>query len=383
MAAALAVFSSASGATSKKDAAILGSGAVAQPDPALWPGVVLTPGDEPGGPVRRHYMWSNERRHDIFFDDIQGLSGGYLGVGGDQNYTLAAAAASQVIWLVDIDREVVKLHKLYAALLQAAQDPQGFVALFEKSKTAQIEAALGSVQPTLRKQLLVLYTQYRQDLLSHLRDELSQPHTWLGDGKKFAYLRDMAQKQLIVPRLGDLNGPRTMQQIAQAAQNARLPIRLIYLSNAESWFGYGAGFRKNMAALPLDDRSCVLRTVKSDLLPYVRGDVWHYTAQKGQHFVTKLAERFYGSIDYVMLDAVQTEKKGLSHVGFAPLPDPPTDPKAAARFGQAEKVRRQKLLSEGLVTRPAGNRENAAEFEEDRKQKAAQELQALEKRLGR
>jgi len=326
-------------------------------------------------------MWSNERRHDIFFEDMKGVGGGYLGVGGDQNYTLAAVADSQVLWLIDIDMEVVKLHKLYSALLSATETPQAMVALFEKRGAPHVEAALQTIEPRLRKQLLVLYTQYREDLHTHLRDEISQSHTWLGDPEKYAYIRKLAQKGLIVPRLGDLNGPRTVMQIAEAAKSAKLSVRVVYLSNAESWFGYGEGFRRNFSALPFDEQTSVVRTIKSSLLPYVRGDVWHYTMQRGLHFVSRLSERGYSSIDQVMLDAAESKVKGLSHVGFATLPTPPSDPKEARQWRERERVRRQKLLQDGLVTRPAGNRECANEFEQDRKQKAEQDLKALDKRL--
>lgn len=347
---------------------------------------VNAPTDEPFGGVRRHYMWSNERRHDVFFEDVRGRGGGYLGVGGDQNYTIAAAAGSTVIWLVDIDREVIRLHKLYSALLKHAETPDQFIALFDRRATLQVEAALGSLDAGLRKSLLILYTQYRADLLAHLRDEISQKHTWLGDGAKYAYLRKMAQSGLIVPRLGDLNGPTTLLQISEAAKQAHVVVRVMYLSNAESWFGYGDRFRRNVSALPFDEQTSVVRTIKSNVLPYVRGDVWHYTLQKGPHFVARLAEKPYSSIDQVMLDAEETKEKGFSHVGFSPekVPAPGQqgqDEKAAARMRQAERLRRQKLLADGIVTRPAGNRECAAEFEQDRKEKAEKDLKALEKRL--
>lgn len=368
-----------------------GAGALATASPRVVPDpssqdaellrTVTAPTDEPAGGVRRHYMWSNERRHDIFFDDVKGIGGGYIGVGGDQNYTVAAAAKSEVLWLIDIDMEVVKLHKLYSALLAATETPSAFVALFERKGSAAVETALSSLDVRQRKALLVLYTQYRDDLLAHLRDEISQTHTWLGDAEKYAYIRKLAQKGLIVPRLGDLNGPRTLLQIADAAKAAKLMVRVVYLSNAESWFGYGDGFRRNVAALPFDEQTSVVRTIKSDLLPYVRGDVWHYTMQRGLHFVGKLSERGYSSIDQVMLDAVEAKTKGLSHVGFAAAPSPPSDPVAAQKWRQAERLRRQKLLQEGLVTRPAGNRECASEFDKDRKQKAEQQLKALDRRL--
>lgn len=316
-------------------------------------------------------MWSNERRHDLFFGELQGKGGGYVGVGADQNYTMAAAAAARVLWLIDLDPAVVRVHKLYSALLCEAETPDALVALFERTATPAVKAALERRTRSEAASLIELYLTYREDLHDHLRKQRERSHTWLGDTAKYATIRDLAQRGRIVPRLGDLNGPRTLQQIAQAARAAAVPVRMIYLSNAESWFSYGRQFRDNLQALPVDERSVVLRTVKSEVLRYPTGDIWHYSTQRAQDFTTHLAGPGYHSIEAAMLDAVEGTERGASRIGFVDASA--QAPKTAAEQ-RREKERRTELLARGLVTRPDGNREPAAELDKDRKERAARDL---------
>ncbi len=129
------------------------------------------PTDEPPHHVRRHYLWSNERRHDLFFAEIKDLGGGYLGVGGDQNYTLAAAASAEVMWLIDLDSAVVYMHRLYAALLAVAPTGKDFLAYFDKRATAAVHAAVAARYPDAdeRHAVLEIYHAYRDLLHDHLR----------------------------------------------------------------------------------------------------------------------------------------------------------------------------------------------------------------------
>ncbi len=332
-------------------------------------------------------MWTNERRHDLFFADLAGLGGGYLGVGGDQNYTMAAAAGTQVLWLVDLDVAVVRMHRLYAALLTEAETPAEFIALLDPHHQKQVYQAVTEYHQDLpeaeRKAILGIYHAYRDDLHQHLRacSEVrwaEKPVTWLGELAMYRHLRQLAVTRLIVPRLGDLTGSSTLQEIAQAARAAHVPLRVLYMSNAESWFRYGREFRKNLTALPFDDRSVVLRTVKSEVLAYPRGDIWHYSVQRGDHFARNLSGRDYAAIDAAMFDA-KPGVRGLSHIGF---PDPALataaaeDPAAARRRRQQERelrAKREELLASGLVTRPEGNRVHARQMDRDRASRLAKQ----------
>ena len=301
-----------------------------------------------------------------------------MGVGGDQNYTLAAAAQADVLWLVDLDPAVVHLHRLYAALLPVAMTPADLVALFDKKHRDAVHAAVAAVHRDAEEQRAVLeiYHAYRDLLHRHLKDELHRTRsargTWLSDADKYRHMQRLAKDGRIIARLGDLTGPSTLQQIAETARKASVPIHAIYLSNAESWFPYGPAFRSNLGALPFDDRSVILRTVKSQLLTYPAGDIWHYTIQRSQHFAQALAQPAYRSIDVAMIDAVPDRTPGLSHVGF-PL-RPGQQPLLAAKKAGERRQAKSALLARGLVTRPAGNRETAREMDRDRLRRAQLEL---------
>lgn len=336
------------------------------------------PHDEPAHTVRRHYLWSNERRHDLFFPLLHGLGGAYMGVGGDQNYTLAAAAAADVLWLVDLDQAVVHLHRLYAALLPVALTPQELVALFDKRHRSEVHAAVASAYPEGEEQRAVLqiYHAYRDLLHSHLQSELHRSHsprgTWLSDAQKYQHMHRLARAGRIISRLGDLTGPSTLHEIAETARKAGVPVHAIYLSNAESWFSYGPAFRSNVSALPFDDRSVILRTIKSAVLPYPAGDIWHYTIQRAQHFADGLSQPAYRSIDVAMVDAVPHKTPGVSLIGF-PLKTGQT-PLLAGKKSRERRDGKSALIASGLVTRPAGNRETAREMDRDRLRRAQLEL---------
>src|SRR5579872_4283882 len=94
-------------------------------------GALVAPPNEKPYDVRLHFLQSNERRHDLFFPVVQGRGGAYLGVGADQNYTLAATAQARLVFLIDIDSEVTELHRLYQALVPAANTPAELCALFD------------------------------------------------------------------------------------------------------------------------------------------------------------------------------------------------------------------------------------------------------------
>lgn len=345
---------------------------------ALDARALRAPRDEAPHTVRRHYLWSNERRHDLFFPSLAGLGGAYMGVGGDQNYTLAAAASADVLWLIDLDQAVVYLHRLYAALLPVALTPAELVALFDKRHRAEVHAAVATAYPEAEEQRAVLqiYHAYRDLLHGHLQNELHRSHsargTWLSDARKYQHMQRLARAGRIISRLGDLTGPTTLHEIADTARRASVPIHVIYLSNAESWFSYGPAFRSNLSGLPFDDRSVILRTIKSAVLPYPSGDIWHYTLQRAQHFAEGLARPAYRSIDVAMADAVPHKIPGVSLIGF-PL-KPGQTPLLAAKGSRDRRDAKSSLIASGLVTRPAGNRETAREMDRDRLHRAQLEL---------
>ncbi len=193
--------------------------------------------------VRIHFLRSNERRHDVLFSALRHLGGGYVGVGADQNYTLAAVAGAELLWLIDIDGDVVQWHRIYAALIPQAETPADLIALLAAGKDAQIKAALAARWPEAEaKRLWPTFLRYRGLLASHLRGEREvrqhgRPVTWVADPELYKHVRALMQARRVFARVGDLHGETTLIAIGAAARRTGHQVRTLYLSNVEQWCG--------------------------------------------------------------------------------------------------------------------------------------------------
>lgn len=348
----------------------------ADPDPGPGPAAaqpadesaIDSPGNEPTRRVSRHYLYTNERRHDIFFDSLRGLGQGYVGVGADQNYTMAAAAGAEAVWLLDLDVAVVHLHRLYAAAIDQSATAEDFLRLLSGKQDEALKAAILARYPQDRRTqqaALQLYQDHGPILYQRLRRTYrNRPNgaavTWLNDPALYAHIRDLVRKDRIVPRVGDLGGPTTLQQIGEAARKAGLQVRVLYLSNAESWFRYSPRLARNLNALPLDDRSVVLRTVKSTVLSYAPGDVWHFSVQGAQDFAHKLTLERYGAVDHIMADLMtgQDLAPGQAQAPVHVQAAPQTGRRGFSRI-PAGVPRGARQDAAGLVTRPTASPEGS------------------------
>ncbi len=244
--------------------------------------------------VHIHFLRSNERRHDVFFPALRHLGGGYIGVGADQNYTLAAVAKSEILWLIDIDGDVVQLHKVYGALIPAAATPDELLALFTVGKTTQAKAALAARWPEAEaKALWTIFLRYRGMLAAHLRTERGirqkgRAVTWLSDPELYRHVRALMQARRVFSRVGDLHGETTLIAIGAAARRTGHLVRTVYLSNVEQWFRYSAQFRRNLSGLPRDDKTVVLRTLARGELPAPDQDRWHFSVQTLDDFLFRM-----------------------------------------------------------------------------------------------
>lgn len=121
----------------------------------------------------------------------------------------------------------------------------------------------------------------------------------------------------MIPVTADVRGPDAMQRIAAASGELGVPLRVLYLSNAEQFFRYGEGFRANMAAFPTDERTVVLRTFRERGAPYPTGDRWHYLVQPWTDFVGRMDEGYRHSRQFVF-DVMRTPgalgRNGVSRI---------------------------------------------------------------------
>lgn len=289
-----------------------------------------------GSPID-HFTVSNEYRHDLWFDDLRGLGGAYVGVASDQNYTLIATARSEIAYLIDLDRQVVDLHGIYASLISVAPDPAAFMALFDgkaSARRAAREAILAGFagRPTAdRTRALTFFEAQREVLAEYLQKVRNeQTGSWLADAGAYAYVRAMFASGRIRVLQGNLLGKTAMPSIARSADALGLTIKVLYLSNAEEYLFYNDGFAANVRALPAARESVVLRTIHDRFEGWESCDEgdkrWNYQVQGLLDFQRRLGDRSRGKNQNrtAMLAAAQEEgaivrrAKGVSAIVTPP-----------------------------------------------------------------
>jgi len=282
-----------------------------------------------------HYVKSNEVRHDVWFPYIRGLGGAYLGVGSDQNYTVAAMARSELMFLSDIDRSVVDLHRIYELLVEASETPEALHARFDRAQedasAALLESGFAGLPEPERRRLVRLYRNARETVRVHLGHVIKRKRgevasTWLSDPSMYQHIRALFLADRVRPMGGDLTGASSLQTAAAAARALGVPFRVIYLSNAEEYFDYSKQFIANFTAFETEDNSVVLRTIYSK--DWVHADqLWAYQVQPLADFKRRLGERKNRSrnpmLKYAESDGTlrkDTGTKGLSLISLAVVP---------------------------------------------------------------
>lgn len=231
-----------------------------------------------------HYLVSNERRLDLLREDIAGHDGVYVGVGAAQNYLLAGWASPSFMVLVDFDQDVVDLHALHIAFLAHAKDGTEFEALWGEDAEPIVERllAVAAPEPTRRVRLRALYDRARPEVAASLaktrkRFEELGVDCILDDDAQYSRVATLARTGRVVTKRGDFTEPGVVAEVARALEQAQARIGVLYLSNIEQYFMYGRGFRDNVAGLPMDDETTVLRTLPAKPAGF------EYIAQRGDH----------------------------------------------------------------------------------------------------
>jgi len=262
-----------------------------------------------------HYLRSNETELHLFDPHIKNLGFGYVGVGADQNYTLAAVAQPTHVWLMDYDPWVMRLHFIYRAIFLSAPKAADFVALWwnRDKMNALLRKHYGSDASRLAR-LAWIYKRYRKFLRpylswAHKRKRLGKGTTWLSNPVYYKRVRTMWQEGRFQPLSGDLHGTQVLKGICAAARRLKIPIRIVYLSNAEMYLPYTKQFIANMKAVPWDAKSLVVRTVRGKR--YVqKSDKWHYNIQPfGKDYLRRLGQGHYRRIHTMMKDFERTPRR--------------------------------------------------------------------------
>ena len=235
----------------------------------------------------QHYYVSDEGHADMFKPYIDGIGGGYVGIGSDQAYLYIGWARPQFAWTVDYDDEVVGMHELQQAFIAAAATPDEYRTLWSKERTAEAKAIIAQIAPEgpQRKRLVRILGQGQPRMkrrMTRLAKHLTVP-SYLTDQATYDFLRNLIKHGCMRPLLVDLLADKGMKGIGEVMHQVGLPVRVLYMSNAEEYWAYTDQFRANVRGLPIDDRSLALHTQASNA-----NEDYRYTAQPMKLFVTWL-----------------------------------------------------------------------------------------------
>lgn len=274
-----------------------------------------------------HYWISNEHSHFVWHAGLQGLGGAFLGVGTDQNYLLAGWARSELLLLVDFDAAIVELHHAYRVAFETCETPAEFMRMWTKAGADVHTARIVEAYPEAETQALVLRAQKRARTIVHarLRKTLALYaargiSTYLDDQAQYDHLRQLWRDGRVYPIRGDLTGDATIVDAGAALKATGLPLKVLYLSNAEQYFDYGPSFRRNIIALPMDERSQVLRTLGWRGHGFVEGEQYHYSTQSGANFAAWMRSSRVLSAGRMLAHKRKTPTAGVSVIEAAPPP---------------------------------------------------------------
>lgn len=291
-----------------------------------------SPQDEP--PERRggvtaerfdkHYIAGNEKALHAFYASIVGIGGGYLGVGSDQAYLLMGWARPEIAWLADYDPDVVDVHEIYRLCILASETPDELLLLWDKPGRVRVHGLIDAEHPNARgRHLKGLYGRNRGWINRRLvaqrarLRELDLP-SWLTDQASYDYVRGMLEARRVRPLLANLLDARGIAGVGETARALGVPIRVLYLSNAEEyWPRYTARFRENLAALPFDGDAVVLRT----LLIWDVNEDYRYNVQRADNYLSWLQRGFVKNVYDVVHDRPQPSKDALNFFETSGDPD--------------------------------------------------------------
>jgi hypothetical protein len=288
---------------------------------------LVTEMSEPDGVFRSDNLLSNEiYLQTVIPDLVRNAKSGrvYLGVGPEQNFTYIAALKPRMVFIVDIRRGNLLLHLMYKALFELESDRVDFIfrlfsrkrpeGLSAKSSANDIFTALEKVEASellfkenlkiiqehlTKKRHLALspedlkgieyvygtFSWYGPGLsywstggrgagraptywdLMVADDGKGQLRSFLANEENFEVLRELHQKNLLVPVVGNFAGPKALRAVARYLKDHDAIVSAFYLSNVEQYLtreGTWYSFCANIATLPLDGTSTFIRSVRNN-----------------------------------------------------------------------------------------------------------------------
>lgn len=279
----------------------------------------------------RHYLWGDEYNAHLWHPHIKDLGGGYMGVGSDQAYLFIGWQKPALAWLIDYDVLVVDIHAIYRAFFLEAETPEAFLKLW--SQTAQgldrIDHHYAShPRHNFYRQL---YKQNRGNITVRLgivrrRMKETQTPSFLTDAATYGFVREMYKAERIRPMSTNLLEDKGVRGIGAAAAKLGIPMRVVYLSNAEQYWPYSQVFRDNLRSLPFDEKSQIIRTLST----FTINKDYRYNLQSGKLYQAWLAEP---RMKHVHQLVKRRKLKGPDDIEFLVTDSDPAQVKPAKKKG--------------------------------------------------
>jgi hypothetical protein len=281
---------------------------------------------EPDGFFRSDNLLSNEIYYPSILPELlrRAKPGGvYLGVGPEQNFHYIAAIKPKMVFITDIRRGNLWTQLMYKALFELSRDRAEFVGrlftkrrpdgLTERSSATEIinaywdvttspEAAFRENAQAIRDVLTKKHAlPLREQDLQGITESVYWYFYWYGpqitynssssggggrgnmvnfadlmvayDGtgvrsflaseESFRFLKDLQERNLVVPVIGDFGGPKALRAVGQYIRERGATVTAFYLSNVEQYLeqdGKWVAFCQNVASMPLDAASTFIRS---------------------------------------------------------------------------------------------------------------------------
>ncbi|MBM9500302.1 hypothetical protein JWG44_08585 [Leptospira sp. 201903071] len=276
---------------------------------------------------------SNEDRLDLLIPHVQNVGNAYVGVGSEQNLTIAAWAKSDFIYLMDFTQIVVHANEITVLFLKKGEKKEDFIRYWgkegEKDALELISTSLPNpeVYKKVYKQASpFIRKRHRTNLMLSKKYDYKMFQT---DDEQYSYIRKLAVEDRIFPVKGNLLGNTTLLGIGNTLKKAGHKVGIIYFSNAEEYFAYPQEFKNSLINLPVDDKSMVVRTisVRRDLFPWSPGSEistdrgFHYCVQKISNFQKWLSSNKPGlrSLQVMVEGGTVDKKNGITVVDKEPI----------------------------------------------------------------
>ena len=284
---------------------------------------------EPSGPYTGDNWISNEASIQQVIPPLKQLAkpgGVYLGVGPEQNFTYMWALQSKFAFIIDIRRQNMLEILLFKALFEMSPTRADFVSnLFSRRRPAGLDTStnvkalmvayasapseglqrnIETVRSTIAKHGYALSAADLQRIafvheifnrgglsitaemfspgspggvpvtytdLMTATDRNGQAWSYLSTEAAYQYIREMHRKNLIIPLVGNFAGPKTIRRVSEYLKQRNQTVTAFYLSNVEYYLEgqVAKDFHANVAALPIDSSSMLIRWVPRPGIPFV------------------------------------------------------------------------------------------------------------------